>query len=105
MVIVETSLFTRRVLELLTDEDYRRLQTALVNRPHAGPVIPGGGGLRKVRWGLSGRGKRGGVRIIYYWAVDQQQLLMLFVFAKNERDDLSPDQLKILRTIVEDEYP
>jgi hypothetical protein len=68
-------------------------------------VIPGSGGLRKVRWALSGRGKRGGVRIIYYWAVEQQQLLMLFVFAKNERDDLSSEQLKILRTIVEDKYP
>ncbi len=78
MVIVETSIFTRRVLELLTDEDYRKLQIALVNRPHAGAVIPGSGGLRKLRWALLGRGKRGGVRIIYYWAVEQQQLLMLF---------------------------
>jgi hypothetical protein len=90
---------------LLTDEDYRKLQIALVNRPHAGVVIPGSGGLRKVRWALSGRGKRGGVRIIYYWAVEQQQLLMLFVFAKSERDDLSSEQLKILRTTVEGEYP
>ena len=68
-------------------------------------VIPGSGGLRKIRWASSGRGKRGGVRIIYYWAVELEQLLMLFVFAKNERDDLTPDQLKILKTIVEDEYP
>jgi hypothetical protein len=58
-----------------------------------------------VRWAGSGRGKRGGVRIIYYWAAEQAQLLMLFIFTKNERDDLSPDQLKILRIIVEDEYP
>jgi len=56
-------------------------------------------------WALPGRGKRGGVRVIYYWAVEQEQLLMLFMFAKNERDDLSPAQLKILRQIVEDEYP
>ncbi len=78
MVILETSIFTRRVLELLADEDYRKLQIGLVNRPQVGAVIPGSGGLRKVRWALSGRGKRGGVRIIYYWAVEQQQLLMLF---------------------------
>jgi mRNA-degrading endonuclease RelE of RelBE toxin-antitoxin system len=105
MVIVETSIFTRRVLQLLADEEYRRLQAALVNRPQAGAIIRGSGGLRKVRWAGSGRGKRGGVRIIYYWAAEQAQLLMLFIFAKNERDDLSPDQLNILRTIVEDDYP
>jgi hypothetical protein len=105
MVIIEASVFTRRVRELLADEEYRNLQVSLVNRPNSGAVIPGSGGLRKVRWSLPGRGKQGGVRAIYYWAVKQEQLLMLFVFAKNERDDLSSDQLKILRTIVEDEYP
>jgi mRNA-degrading endonuclease RelE of RelBE toxin-antitoxin system len=105
MVIVETSMFTRRVLQLLAEEEYRKLQAALVNRPQAGVMIRGSGGLRKVRWAGSGRGKRGGVRIIYYWAAEQAQLLMLFIFAKNERDDLSPDQVKILRTIVEDDYP
>ena len=105
MVIIETSVFTRRGSELLPDEEYRKLQAALVNRPNVGTIIPGSGGLRKVRWALPGRGKRGGVRVIYYWAVEQEQLLMLFMFAKNERDDLSPAQLKILRQIVEDEYP
>jgi mRNA-degrading endonuclease RelE of RelBE toxin-antitoxin system len=105
MVIIETSIFTRRVLQLLADEEYRKRQAALVNRPKAGAIIRGSGGLRKVRRVGSGRGKRGGVRIIYYWTVEQAQLLMLFIFAKNERDDLSPDQVKMLRTIVEDDYP
>mgnify|MGYP001607989014 FL=1 len=67
MVIIETSVFTRRLLELLNDEAYRKLQTALVNRPDAGPLIVSSGGLRKLRWALKGRGKRGGVRIIYYY--------------------------------------
>ena len=105
MVIIETSGFTRRVQALFTDEEYRKLQTALINRPTVGTLIQGSGGLRKVRWALSNRGKSGGVRVIYYWAVEQRQLLMLFVFAKNERDDLSPAQRKILQQIVEDEYP
>jgi mRNA-degrading endonuclease RelE of RelBE toxin-antitoxin system len=105
MVIVETSIFTRQVVELLSDDEYRKLQVLLANRPNTGPVIKGSGGLRKIRWATKGRGKRGGVRVIYYWAVAQGQLLMLLMYAKNERDDLSPDQLKILKKIVEDEYP
>lgn len=105
MIIVETSVFTRHVRHLLTDEEYRGLQTALADRPTAGRVIPGSGGLRKVRWAAAGRGKRGGVRVIYYWAVNQDRLLMLFLYAKSERDDLSADQLRILRQIVDEEYP
>jgi len=105
MVIVETSIFTRRVIELLPDDEYRELQATLVDRPDAGPVIPGSGGLRKIRWSTSGHGKQGGSRIIYYWATAQEQILMLFIYAKNESDDLTPDQLKMLRQIVENEYP
>jgi hypothetical protein len=105
MVIIETSVFTRQVLDLLTDEQYRALQVELINRPEAGKVIPGGGGLRKVRWAVSGQGKRGGVRVIYYWAVAHDKLLMLFMYPKSERGDLSPAQLKVLRTLVESEYP
>jgi hypothetical protein len=105
MVIVETSIFTRRVTELLPDEEYRALQATLVDRPDAGPVIPGGGGLRKIRWSASGHGKRGGVRIIYYWATAQDRILMLFIYAKNESDNLTPNQIKTLRQVVEKEYP
>ena len=105
MVIVETSVFTRQVQELLPDEEYWMLQTALVNRPSMGTVIRGTGGLRKARWAIPGKGKRGGTRVIYYWAVAEEQLLMLFLYPKTERDDLSPAQLKVLREIVEDAYP
>ncbi len=73
--------------------------------PAAGALIPGGHGLRKIRWLGSGRGKRGGVRVIYYWAVLQEQILMLLMYAKNERDDLTVEQLKVLRRIIEEEYP
>jgi len=105
MVIVETSIFTRQVQALLTDDEYRRLQATLVEHPDMGPIIVGSGGLRKVRWGARGRGKRGGVRVIYYWAVAQDRLLMLLVYAKSDQDDLSHDQLKMLKKIVEEEYP
>jgi mRNA-degrading endonuclease RelE of RelBE toxin-antitoxin system len=105
MVIVETHIFTRQVILLLSDEEYRLLQSVLANRPEAGVVIPSSGGLRKIRWGVMGRGKRGGVRVIYYWAVKQGRILMLLIYPKNEKDNLSQDQLKILRKIVEEEFP
>ena len=104
MVIVETSLFTKQVQKLLSDEAYRQLQSDLANRPDMGPIIPQSGGLRKVRWGFQGQGKRGGVRVIYYWAVSQEHLLMLLIYPKNVQDNLSPAQLNALRQVVEDKY-
>jgi hypothetical protein len=105
MIIVETSIFTRQVQAHLSDEEYRHLQMALFLHPEKGAVIKGSGGLRKTRWSLAQHGKRGGVRIIYYWAVVQEKILMLFMFAKNEQEDLTPAQLKVLRKIIEEEYP
>lgn len=104
MIIIETSIFTRQIKALLTDDEYRKLQLALILQPDLGDVISGSGGLRKARWTINGRGKRGGVRAIYYWAVAQDQILMLLIYAKNEQDDLTPDQLKILRRIIEEDY-
>ncbi|HLE81581.1 MAG TPA: type II toxin-antitoxin system RelE/ParE family toxin [Dehalococcoidia bacterium] len=104
MVVIETSVFTRQLRALLPDEEYRKLQAALVGKPTLGPLIRGSGGLRKLRWALPGRGKRGGVRVIYFWASRQDQLLMLLMYPKSERDDLSPSQLKLLRKLVEEEY-
>jgi mRNA-degrading endonuclease RelE of RelBE toxin-antitoxin system len=105
MVIVETRVFTKRIRELLDDETYRALQLHLVLHPSAGTVIPAGGGLRKVRWGGFGRGKRGGVRILYYRNSATDRLLMLFAFAKNERADLTPEQKRRLRQLIESEFP
>ena len=104
MVIVETSVFTKQIQKLLSDEQYRQLQTDLAKRPDTGSIIPGSGGLRKIRWGYRGQGKRGGIRLIYYWAVSQDRLLLLLVYPKNVQDNLSPTQLKSLREIVEREY-
>ena len=105
MVILETHAFTARILALLSDDEYRLLQQELVARPDAGRLIRGTSGLRKVRWAAKGRGRRGGARIIYYWHVPGDRLLMLLAYAKSEQDDLTRRQRAVLRTIVETEYP
>jgi len=103
MVIIETPIFTRRIHDILADDEYRLLQAQLVQKPDAGKIIPGSGGLRKLRCSASGRGKRGGARVIYYWFVSEEVILMLFAFPKNEQTDLTPDQLKQLKRLVEGE--
>ena len=100
---VETPIFTREVTELLSDEEYRGLQLALLFRPEQGPLIPKGGGLRKIRWRKSGSGKRGGLRMIYFWDKDSDTIYMLFVYQKNEQEDLTPNQLRVLRKLVREE--
>jgi mRNA-degrading endonuclease RelE of RelBE toxin-antitoxin system len=104
MLIKETAVFSKRVQSLLDAESYRLLQLRLAADPEAGSIIPGTGGLRKIRWRGSGRGKRGGVRVIYYWAGAHDTILLLMMFAKNERSDLTRGQKAILRRIVEEEY-
>lgn len=84
----------------LSDEALLALQWALVVTPDAGPVIPGSGGLRKWRVALPGRGKRGGARLIYFWDKDRDRLFLLYLYPKNERGDLTRDQLKVLRGLV-----
>lgn len=99
MEFVETSIFTERITKLLTDEAYRDLQDVLAENPKAGEVIPGAGGLRKIRWRAAGRGKRGGIRVIYYcWS--ERRLYMLFAYEKVRQGDLTPEQLKVLRAYV-----
>jgi mRNA-degrading endonuclease RelE of RelBE toxin-antitoxin system len=104
MRIVETPIFTKRVKEILSDEEYRLFQIKLIDDPETGNIIKGSGGIRKIRWSGSGRGKRGGSRILYYWYNTKGVLLMLFIFKKNESDDLTKSQLNDLKTIVEREY-
>ncbi len=99
MEFVETGVFTERIGKLLTDEAYRDLQAVLAENPQAGEVIPGAGGLRKIRWHAAGRGKRGGIRVIYYrWS--EHQLYMIFAYDKREQGDLTHEQLKTLRVYV-----
>jgi mRNA-degrading endonuclease RelE of RelBE toxin-antitoxin system len=101
MIFVETSIFTKEIQSLISDDNYRMLQTALMLRPDAGRLISGSGGLRKIRWNLLGTGKRGALRIIYYWN-PPDTIFMLFPYRKTEQEDLTPDQLKLLRRIVKE---
>ena len=100
MVFYETQVFTEQITELLDDESYRELQNVLIRDPETGDLIPRTRGLRKVRWKAPGRGKRGGLRIIYY-LVTSEEIFMLYAYAKNEQEDLTADQSKRLRNLVE----
>ena len=104
IVIIETSIFTKKINTLLNDEEYRALQNVLVERPGSGDIIQGSGGIRKIRWGAGGQGKRGGERVIYYLATHNDQIFMLYAYAKNELDDLTKDQLTVLRENVVSEF-
>jgi hypothetical protein len=103
MYFVETSFFTKRVHELLTDEELRLLQLRLAVQPDAGDVIKQSGGIRKLRWSGSGRGKRGGTRIIYYHVNAEEKIFMLYVYSKSETDDLTPKQIKLLKSIIDED--
>jgi len=96
MEIIETPLFTKLITDLLPDETYRELQTALLVFPEAGDLIPGGAGLRKLRWTTLHSGKRGGLRIIYFWHPEQKQVFLVTVYKKNRQENLTADQVKIL---------
>jgi hypothetical protein len=102
MVFEEFAPFTRCAMELMDDDDLAGVQGLLLARPDAGKVIPKSGGLRKLRVAAKGHGKRGGARIIYYWVVDRDRILMLDIYAKNEQEDLSAGELKQLRLLIEE---
>lgn len=103
MRIVETREFTDQIERWLSEDEYRSFQLALVLRPEQGRLIRGSGGLRKVRWRSGRRGKRGGIRVIYYWASGESAIYLLFAYAKTAREDLTRNQLRILRRIVAEE--
>jgi len=100
---IETQIFSSELRRLLPDEPYRHLQLILLLRPEQGAIIKGSGGLRKIRWGSQTRGKRGGFRVIYYWDKSVEVIYMLLIYDKTDQDDLTPQQLKILKKTVEKE--
>jgi hypothetical protein len=102
MIFIESPVFTKQVKELLTDEEYSRLQAVLAAQPRLGDVIQGSGGLRKVRWSAGGGGKRGGVRVIYFYVAANAHIRLLLVYRKGIKDDLTPAEKKMLRRLNED---
>ena len=104
MVFIETSAFSRSIRSLLSEDEYRELQIALLEQPALGNLVRGGAGLRKLRWARKGTGKRGGIRTIYYWAVVQGQILMVYVYPKSEMEDFTDKQLAELAKLAKKEF-
>jgi hypothetical protein len=102
--LVETSVFTSQITALLTDDEYRQLQVRLAENPASSPLIKAGGGIRKIRVAIGSRGKRGGARIIYYWAARKDVILLLYAYSKNEAADLTPKQAAQLAKVVKEEF-
>jgi hypothetical protein len=102
MEFIETPTFTRLLIELMTDDEYAGLQRVLVDAPDRGRIIRGGGGIRKLRYALPGRGKSGGVRVIYYWLRDDGQIYMLLIYPKSKKDTLTDRETAVLREYVKE---
>lgn len=94
MIFIETSIFTKNIVNYLTDDEYLGLQLFLIERPDAGHIVRGTGGVRKLRWSFSGKGKSGGIRVIYYWRVSEHEIWMLTVYSKSERENIPAHTLR-----------
>lgn len=94
MVFIETSIFTKLIEKYLADDEYLGLQTFLLKHPDAGDIIRGTGGVRKLRWRVAGKGKRGGIRVIYYWQVSADEIWLLTVYGKSDRESIPAHILK-----------
>jgi len=102
--LIETSVFTRQITALLNDEEYGEFQSRLATDPRLGALIKGGHGIRKIRVAVGSRGKRAGARVIYYWAVRKDLILLLYAYAKSAADDLTPKQVAQLGKLVKEEF-
>lgn len=101
MIFVESEVFTEDVRTLLDDDEYYAFQQFLADHPDAGDLIRGTGGLRKIRWATRGRGKRAGVRVIYFHRASAEEIRLLLIYRKGVKDDLTPREKAALRSINE----
>ena len=102
MQFVEFVYFTKWVVENLSDVEYQEIQEELIKNPRKGDIIRHGHGLRKLRWKFKDKGKSGGVRIIYYLWLSHEEILMIYIYPKSEREDLSKEQLKFLAKMTKE---
>ncbi len=102
MEFIEAPAFTRHLHEYLGDESYRELQSRLAANPRAGDVMPQTGGFRKIRWAdpRRGKGRRGGLRMIYFYFESEQQIWLMTLYGKDEAADLTPREKKVLKTAL-----
>ena len=103
MIFIETSTFTKLLPRYLNDEEYRALQTYLLQKPDAGDIVRGSGGVRKVRWAPERQGKSGGVRVIYYWRKRDHEVWMLTIYSKSERSTIPGHILKQIAEAIDHE--
>lgn len=102
MEFIETPYFSQLLQNYLTDDEYRQLQALLIENPERGVIIQGTGGVRKIRFKMGNKGKRGGVRIIYYWVSRKFKIYFLTMYAKCNQEDLSSQEKSILYALAKE---
>ncbi|NLF52214.1 MAG: transcriptional regulator [Leptolinea sp.] len=103
MEFIEATLFTKYVYEYLTEEEYTGLQVFLANHPEMGALVPGSGGVRKIHWSIKGKGKRGGVRVIYYFKKSEKEIWLLTIYQKNEIESIPAHVLRLIAREIEND--
>jgi len=103
VTFIETAVFTEQVVKAQSDDEYSKFQSFLAEQPTAGTPISGTGGARKIRWAdpNRGKGKRGGIRTIYFYRDQHEQIIMLYLYSKDEQDDLTQEQKKALKAVIQ----
>ena len=103
MIFIETTIFTKLLPKYLTDDEYRALQWYLLVYPDTGDLVRGSGGIRKVRWAPEGKGKRGGIRVMYYWKKSDKEIWLLTLYSKSEKTTIPGHILKKIAEEIENE--
>jgi len=103
MIFIETTIFTKLLSKYLSDDEYRALQWYLLIYPDSGNIVRGSGGVRKLRWAPEGKGKSGGLRVMYYWKQSVKEIWMLTLYSKNEKATIPGHVLKKIAEEIENE--